>query len=241
MRKLHGGLSHSSGNGTQLHGGIPHGGLPVPKFLIPLDVGLLLGGAGPGSPADPFQFHTQDGLALSLAGVLHFLPLRLPLQEAGIVRLIAVDCALVDLRDPVGHTVQKIPVVRYHDQHALPFFQIILQPVRHIVVQMVGGLVQQKDIRRRQERRDQRQPLSLAAGKLAGGLGKIPDPKPGHHRLRVAFNDPPVLLRHIARQHAVQAGHLRGKFRMLGEVADHRMIGRRNGSLIRLLQPGHHS
>ena len=239
--KLHRGSPHSRRNGTKLHTGIPYGGLPVPQLLKPLNMRLLLSGTGPGSPADPFQLHAQDGLALALAGVLHFLPLRLQLQETGIVGLIAVDCALVDLRNPAGHAVQKIPVMRYHDQSSLPFFQIILQPVGHLIVQMVGGLVQQQNVRRGQERRDQRQPFSLTSGKLARRLGKIPDPQPGHHRLRVALNSPPVLLRHIARQHAVQAGHLRGKFRMLGEVADHRMIGRRNGSLIRLLQPGHHS
>ena len=93
----------------------------------------------------------------------------------------------------------------HHDQCAPPFFQIILQPVGHLIVQMVGGLVQQQNIRRRKQDGNQRQTLALAAGKLACRLRKVPDSKPGHHRLRVAFNGPPVLLRHIARQHALQA------------------------------------
>ena len=44
----------------------------------------------------------------------------------------------------VRHAVQKMPVVRDHDQHARVFVEVILQPVDRIEVQVVGRLVQQQ-------------------------------------------------------------------------------------------------
>ena len=240
MFQLHRSFSKSCGNGAQLHLGILYRRLPVSQLLIPLDMGLLLGGTGPGSPADPFQFHPQDGLAFALACRLHLLTLSLQLQKAGIIGLIAINRAFVDFHNPVAYTVQKIPVMGDHDQCASPFFQIVLQPVCHVIVQMVGGLVQQQNVRRGEQHRNKRQALPLSAGKLACRLVKVPDPKAGHHGLGVAFDGPPVLVGYISSQHTFQTGQLRVKLRVLGQIPDHRMIGGGDGSLIRLLHPCQH-
>ena len=77
MFQFHRGFSQPRGNGAQLHSGILDGSLSVAQFLITLDMRFLLGGTGPCSPADPFQFHAQDGLALAFACFFHLLALCL--------------------------------------------------------------------------------------------------------------------------------------------------------------------
>ena len=46
----------------------------------------------------------------------------------------------------VYHTVQEITVMRNHDHNAFKPVQIILQPGYHLVIQMVGRLVQKQHI-----------------------------------------------------------------------------------------------
>ena len=54
----------------------------------------------------------------------------------------------------VGERSQKLPVMTYYYQSCFQGSELILQPFNRRYVQMVGGLIQQEDIRRgRQSRR----------------------------------------------------------------------------------------
>ena len=148
MIQLDRGFSHSGIDGTHLHLAVALRRLLILEFLIALQAPLLLGCARFCPPSDPFQFLPQYRLTLALTRLGALLPLRLPLQIAGIIRLIAVDCPLVHLDNTVADAVKKIAVMRDHHQRTAPFFQIIFQPVRHCRIQMVRRLVQNQHITR---------------------------------------------------------------------------------------------
>ncbi|MNL47886.1 hypothetical protein D3C87_1706960 [compost metagenome] len=61
--------------------------------------------------AEPFQLPAQKVAPFVLRSRLHFLPLCLFLQEDGIVALIRINAALIQLQNPVGHPVQEVPVM----------------------------------------------------------------------------------------------------------------------------------
>ena len=92
-----------------------------------------------------------------------------------LVHIIAViarvtgNLPLLQLQDALSHPVQEIPVVR-DDQHR-PFEgrEIILQPFNGMKIQMVGGLVQQKDIGIRQNHPGQVDSGLFPAGKAHKG------------------------------------------------------------------------
>ncbi len=69
---------------------------------------------------------------------------------------------VVDVGGVGADAVQKMAVVRDHDQHAFVLAKIVLQPVDGIEVQVVGRLVEQ------QRRRDCRKALARAGRELSG-------------------------------------------------------------------------
>ncbi len=56
------------------------------------------------------------------------------------------DGLVVDVGDVRADTVQKMAVVRNHDQDTLVFEEIILKPVNGIEIEVVRGLVEQQDL-----------------------------------------------------------------------------------------------
>ena len=148
MRKLHSRFSHAGRNGTDLDLFIHIRRGLVTQRLIALDTRFLFRGTRLGSAFDPFDLLAQHRLALTLPGDLTLLPHGFPFQKTGVVRVIAVDITFIDLHNAVRYAVKEVAVMRYHDKGALPFFQIILQPVCHLMVDVVGRLVQKQDVTR---------------------------------------------------------------------------------------------
>ena len=77
---------------------------------------------------------------------------------------------LVDLDDLGGNPVQEIAVMGDHDHSTFVIQQISLQPGDGVHVQMVGGLVQDDQLRPLQKELAQSHPGLLAAGKGGHGL-----------------------------------------------------------------------
>ena len=53
---------------------------------------------------------------------------------------------MADLQNFVGDTIQKIAVVGHHENDTLKPDQKILQPGYHLIVQMVGRLIQDQHV-----------------------------------------------------------------------------------------------
>lgn len=101
-----------------------------------------------------------------------------------------------------------------HDHDPGPGLDGRVQPSARVQVEVVGGLVQQQDVRSAQQQRGQPQQHRLAARDLADGAVQIdvPEPEFAERRERplldvpVVADDLEVLLGHVARLDGVQSG-----------------------------------
>ena len=75
--------------------------------------------------------------------------------------------AAVELKDPLSDVVQKVTVVGHGDNGAGIFLEVTLQPSHRFSVQVVGRLVQQQHVGRRQQQAAQRDAAFFTAGELA--------------------------------------------------------------------------
>ena len=77
---------------------------------------------------------------------------------------------VLDLDDPGDGAVQEIPVVGDGDHRAVERANVLLQPLGSVEVQVVGGLVQQQDVRVLQDEAAQVHPGLLPAGEAVEKL-----------------------------------------------------------------------
>ncbi len=91
--------------------------------------------------------------------------------------------------------------MRHHQQRQVGAGQIVLQPLNHLQVQVVGRLVQNQEVRLRDEHIGQGHTLQLSAGELRERLFEVADLQFGEDGLRTTLVVPcPFAL------HAVQDG-----------------------------------
>jgi hypothetical protein len=69
----------------------------------------------------------------------------------------------VEFEDGGGGCVDEVPVVGDEEHRALVRLEVALQPGQGWVVEVVGGLVEQHDVRRGEQQRGQREPGFLPA------------------------------------------------------------------------------
>ena len=93
------------------------------------------------------------------------------LHIKAVIAAVKLRLALVDLNAALDHLVQKIAVVADGQHRTLEPEQIVLQPLRGVQVQMVGGLVQQQNVRVLQNQPGQVHPGLFPAGQGVEGLG----------------------------------------------------------------------
>ena len=137
------------------------------QLLIARQPGLGLRASALRVRADPFELRGDRALA-GLLGALFLGQARLLLlQPAGVVALVGDALAAVELEDPAGDVVEEVAVVGDRHDRALVLRQVLLQPGDRLGVEMVGGLVQQQQVRRAQQQPAQRHAPALAAGELA--------------------------------------------------------------------------
>lgn len=77
-----------------------------------------------------------------------------------------------------------------HQESALAVFQIFFEPGNGLVIQMVGGLVEDQEIAGSQEHRSHGHTFALAAGQGADGFVKIPDAQLGQNGFDLGFQVP---------------------------------------------------
>ncbi len=123
-----------------------------------------------------------------------------------------------------------------HDHGTFSTAQLILQPVGHGIVQMVGRLVQQQDLRRGQQHRYQCQTLALSAGQLPAGLVKFRNAQFRQHAFGICLNGSGVFLHAVAPQYCLQYRLLRRELRVLGQIAHQAVICLDHSAVIGLLQ-----
>ena len=88
----------------------------------------------------------------------------LGLQVGGVVALVRVGTAAVELEDPLGDVVEEVPVVGDGDDGAGVLLQVLLQPLHALGVEVVGGLVEQQQVGLLQQQLAQRDAAALATG-----------------------------------------------------------------------------
>ena len=157
------------------------------KILKPVDPCLLLGRPCLRSAPDPGKLGAHQILSLMLAPCLLLQPLRLLLQIGLIIALIGIQVSPVQLRDPRGDPVQKIPVVGDQEQLPLELQKPVLQPQDHVLVQMVGGLIQDQQFRFGQQGLRQGNSLALAAGQRSHQGIMICHPQAVQHGARLGL------------------------------------------------------
>jgi hypothetical protein len=90
-------------------------------------------------------------------------PLLLLLEPRRVVALEREPAAAVELEDPAGDVVEEVAVVRHGDDGALVLREEALEPEHRLGVEVVGGLVQEQQVRRGEEEPAERDPAALAA------------------------------------------------------------------------------
>ena len=230
-------FAQPAGSRSQLHRIVRLRRILVPQRLVPGDPFLGFGGPGTAAPHDPLPLHPKDGLALALAGLSHLRPLFLQLQVLGVVGLIVIQLSPAQFCDVVDHPLQEIAVMGHHDEPAFEAAEPILQPGHHLTVQVVGGLVQDQDVRRSQQCRSQCHALALSAGEGPHLLLEIRQPQPVEHGLCLIFIQRPELRREM-QEHLLQHGCVILHHRILGQKT-HLHVGiAGNGAAVRLRNSG---
>ena len=135
-------------------------------LLVALQTGLVLGLTCLRGGADPGQLVLQALLQLLvlLAGDLQALGLLL--QVGGVVAFVGVQLSAVDLTDPFRDVVEEVTVVCDGQDSTLVVGEVLLQPQDGLGVQVVGGLVEQQQVRLGQQQLGQGDAAALTAGKV---------------------------------------------------------------------------
>ena len=107
---------------------------------------------------------------LGSSGVDALLPF---LQIVSVIATIGIEGMTVELDDDGAHTVEEESVVGHHEQRPVASGQIALQPLYHLQVEMVGGLVEYQQVGLHQQHVGQRHSLLLTATQLSHRLLQI--------------------------------------------------------------------
>jgi len=120
----------------------PFGALELPDLLLHLlGLGVL------GAEAADERLGRFDLPLLVLGSVCQSLvPLSLLLLEVVVAAGVQVDDPPVEIGYVSDHAVEEVTVVADHDERSRPGKQELLQPEQAVEVQVVGGLVHEKQI-----------------------------------------------------------------------------------------------
>ena len=97
---------------------------------------------------------------------------ELLLQPAGVVAREGDAAAAIELQDPLGHVVEEVAVVGDGHHGARVFLEEALQPLDRLGVEVVGGLVEQQQVRMLEQQPAERHAALLAA-RQDGHLGVV--------------------------------------------------------------------
>ena len=143
---------------------------------------------------------------------------------------------MADLEDLVCHTVKEISVMCYHDHNALETVKVIFQPGSHLIVQMVGRLVQDQDIRWVYKNCRQRHTLFLTTGEMFNLFFMVFDSQFVENHMCLCLRIPALFLLplcHIGKDRCA----LR-ELRVLRKIGDAKSVLRDHLALICFFQSG---
>ena len=133
-------------------------------LVISADARLRLRLPRLGACPDPVELARQSALARLVLLALDFRPLLLLLEPGRVAALVGNALPSIELERPFGDVLEEIAVVGDHDHGARIVAQMMLEPGDALGIEMVGRLVEQKDVRLRQEQLAERHAPLLAAG-----------------------------------------------------------------------------
>ena len=133
------------------------------QILVTLIARLRLGLPGARACGDPLLLARQRALVRRFLAALLFEPLLLLRQPGGVIALIRNAAAAIELEDPAGDIVQEIAVVGDDQDRARIVAQMAFQPGDRLGVEVVRGLVEQKEFRLLQQQAAERDAPPLAA------------------------------------------------------------------------------
>ena len=201
-------------------------------------MGFLLGGSGTGSAHHPGQILLVESghFTFSRKGVVE--ALLFGLEILFIITFITEDIGFVDLPDGVGHRIQKIPVMGHHQEGAFVGRKPVLQPFDHVVIQMVGGLIQDQKITGSQECGGKSRSFFLPAGQKLRTDFRIGDTEPLQHGFGFPFGVPVLFFSGYGGSHVFKDGFLRVKDRILCEKGDLQTVPGGDFSFVRFKASG---
>ena len=217
MLQLDGLSAEAAGNGLHLQGRGFLGNLPVFELCKALDAVFGLGASCAGAAADPFQLPPVERLVLSLCGLCIRLALCLIRKIIAVIALAEIQLSAIDLRDPLADLIEKIAVMRDHDDRAAVFQQLILKQLCGLVVDVVGRLVQQEHIARLHEGSSDARTALFTAGKHRNIAVTVGQPELPQHGARLVFLSR-FQIRRQMREHLLQNAAVRIKFRNLRKI-----------------------
>ena len=136
------------------------------ELFVTRDARLVLGAAAFRARAHPFEFRRELFAQAFVGSLFRGEPRALLLEPGGVVALVGNAVAAVEFEDPLGHVVEEVAIVRDRDDGGRIRLEIFLQPRDRFGVEMVGGLVQQQHVGRRQQQAAQRHAALLATREL---------------------------------------------------------------------------
>ncbi len=117
---------------------------------------FVTGTAGFDALTDPHFFLSQLFIKFSLLAGLNLKVVLFFIQVCLIITRVAGELASIKIHNAGSHGSDKRPVVADKYNGALILLQALFQPADHLYVQVVGGLIEQQDIRRSYQRARQR-------------------------------------------------------------------------------------
>ncbi len=132
------------------------------QLVVGGDARLALALAGSGRHPDPLELTLERGLARPVGLVLVGQARLLLFEPRGVVALPGDAGAPVELEDPPGDVVEEIAVVRDRHDGARVLLERPLEPGDRLGVEVVGRLIEEKEVGLGQQQPAQRDPSPLA-------------------------------------------------------------------------------
>ena len=151
----------------------------------------LLGLGGLVAEAADERLELPDAVLLVLVGRLELAAPLLPLREVPlIVARVEVQLPVPQFRDLAHGNVQEEAVVGNHHDRVGVTAQVALQPVARLQVEVVGGLVQQQQVRLFEQQLGEGDAHLPTARKLLGTAPPVVlgEPQAGQHRARLCLD-----------------------------------------------------
>src|SRR3712207_6681019 len=139
------------------------------EVLVALDTGLRLGLTSLRRGRHPLALALDGALVGRVLTAFLLEALLLLLEPGRVIALVGNAAATVELENPAGHVVEEVAVVSDDQDRARIVAQMAFEPTGCLGVQVVGGLVEEQQLRLLQEQLAESHAAALAARELVHG------------------------------------------------------------------------